>query len=282
MTTQIRVMEKFACFGGEVIRLSHVSTSCDDRMRCMVYLPPQSRSGRMPVLYFLAGLTCNEETFLSKGGAIEHAARLGLILVCPDTSPRNAGITGEDASWDFGKGASFYVNATQAPWSKAYNMQRYVAEELPGIIEEHFMVDGKRTGILGHSVGGHGALICAMKYPERFRSVSAFSPMCAASKVPWGIKAFSQLFGDNEALWQENDASELVRRKSLECEILVDQGSEDRFLTQQLRPDLFIEACKASGQKLTLRMQPGYDHSYFFIQTFISEHLLHHAERLSL
>ena len=250
-------------------------------MRFAVYLPPAAREGKVPVLYYLAGLTCTEETATIKAGAQAHAAAHGLALVMPDTSPRGAGIEGEDDDWDFGSGAGFYLNASRAPWSSHYRMADYVSVELPALVEKHFAVDGGASGIFGHSMGGHGAITLALKNPRRYRSVSAFAPICAPMRCPWGEKAFSNYLGSDKDSWREHDACELLARGTHPSTFLVDQGDADQFLAEQLHPQLLTEACERAGQALNLRMQPGYDHSYYFIQTFMAEHIAHHAKVLT-
>jgi S-formylglutathione hydrolase len=215
-----------------------------------------------------------------KGGAPRLAAELGLMLVAPDTSPRGAGIQGEDADWDFGTGAGFYLDAVQPPWAAHYRMYSYVTRELPALVASKFPADPDRQGIFGHSMGGHGALVCAMREPGRYRSVSAFAPVVAPSQVPWGQKAFRNYLGPDQAAWRAYDATELVRARRLETPVLIDQGEADKFLAEQLRPELFEATCRASGQALTLRRQAGYDHSYWFISTFMADHLRHHAAAL--
>jgi S-formylglutathione hydrolase len=251
-------------------------------MKFAVYQPPQAASGRVPVLYYLAGLTCTEETFANKAGAQRVAAELGLILVAPDTSPRGANIPGEADSWDFGLGAGFYLDASREPWSKHYRMYSYVTRELPELIAAKFAADNSRQGIFGHSMGGHGALICALKNPGQYRSVSAFAPIAAPMRCPWGQKAFNGYLGDDQAAWRSYDASELVKRAPYPGAILVDQGLADKFLTDQLFPEVFEAACRDSGQRLTLRRQEGYDHGYFFISTFMEDHLRHHSGQLRM
>jgi S-formylglutathione hydrolase len=250
-------------------------------MRFAIYLPPQAEHGKVPVLYWLSGLTCTDENFATKAGAQRVAAELGMAIVMPDTSPRGLNLPGEDDAYDFGSGAGFYLNATQAPWAGHYNMYDYVVTELPEQVNANFAVDGERVSISGHSMGGHGALTIALKNPDRYRSVSAFSPIVAPSQVPWGQKAFTGYLGDDKEAWQQYDATELVRQRQLSGEILIDQGGADDFLAEQLQPNLFEAACKEAGQKLTLRLQPGYDHSYFFIASFIEEHLRFHASSLN-
>jgi len=249
-------------------------------MRFAVFRPPQAARGPVPVVYYLAGLTCTEETFAIKAGAQRTAAELGLMLVAPDTSPRGAGIPGEDDDWDLGTGAGFYVDATQAPWSAHYRMYSYVTRELPAVIAAHFPVLRDRQGIFGHSMGGHGALICALKNPALYRSVSAFAPVAAPMRCPWGQKAFGAYLGPERETWRDWDASELLRRHRFPGPILVDQGTADKFLADQLYPEALEEAAHATGQALMLRRQAGYDHSYFFIATFVADHLRHHAEYL--
>lgn len=267
------------CFGGKMGFYTHASAATGTEMKFGVFVPPQAAQGPCPVLYFLAGLTCTEETFAIKAGAQRLAAAHGLILVMPDTSPRGANLPGEDDSWDFGSGAGFYLNATAAPWSAHYRMAHYVTQELPALIEAEFPVSGRR-GVFGHSMGGHGALVTALQDPERWHSVSAFSPIANPVAVPWGKKAFSHYLGPNEAAWAEWDASLLMRRRAYPGPILVDQGLADQFLAEQLHPEALEAAAAVSGQALTVRRHPGYDHSYWFIQTFMPDHLRHHAEQL--
>ncbi len=268
-------------FGGTVGFYRHASSACNGEMKFAVYQPPQVKSGPVPVLYFLSGLTCTEENFLTKAGAQRLAAEYGLMLVVPDTSPRNTGIPGEDKDWDFGTGAGFYVDATAEPWNKHYQMYSYVVEELPALIAEHFPARSDRQGIFGHSMGGHGALICALKNRDRYLSVSAFAPIAAPTQCAWGQKAFSHYLGNDPTSWKAYDATELVLTANYNRPILIDQGTADQFLgQQQLCPDLFERACAEAQQPLTLRMQEGYDHSYYFIATFMEDHILHHAAAL--
>lgn len=249
-------------------------------MRFAVYQPPQAASGPVPVLYFLSGLTCTDENFMTKAGAQQFAAQYGVMLVAPDTSPRDTGIPGEDDDWDFGSGAGFYVDATQAPWAAHYQMYRYVTQELPSVIQAHFPARGDRQGIFGHSMGGHGALVCALRNPDTYRSVSAFAPIAAPMRCPWGEKAFTHYLGADRDSWKAYDASELVRHANFNRPILIDQGTEDSFLANQLMPEVFAQACADVNQPLTLRLQPGYDHSYYFISTFVADHIRHHATAL--
>ena len=273
----IQLLSEHACFGGVQRFYKHDSRETRGPMKFSVYLPPQSRSGRVPVLYYLAGLTCTEETFPIKAHAQQTAAELGLMLVAPDTSPREPRVPGDADSWDFGQGAGFYVDATQAPWSAHYRMYSYVTRELPELAAEHLPALAEVQGIFGHSMGGHGALVCALRNPSRYKSVSAFAPIAAPMQGPWGRKAFSNYLGTDAAVWCEYDASELVARKPFAAPILIDQGTADQFLTEQLLPEKFAAAAAKTGQRLTLRMQPGYDHGYYFIQTFMADHLRHHA-----
>jgi S-formylglutathione hydrolase len=250
-------------------------------MRFSVYQPPQAASRPVPVLYYLAGLTCTEETFAIKAGAQRLAADLGLMLVAPDTSPRER-LPGDDASWDFGLAAGFYVDATQAPWSAHYRMYSYVTRELPSVIAAHFPGRSDAQGIFGHSMGGHGALVCALRNPGFYRSVSAFAPIASPTACAWGRKAFAGYLGEDPATWAAYDATALVAGQRHPAAILIDQGAADKFLAeQQLLPERFEAAARASGQRLTLRMQPGYDHGYYFIQSFMGDHLAHHARILS-
>ncbi len=250
-------------------------------MNFAVYVPPQAEAGLVPVLYYLSGLTCTEKNFVEKAGAQRYAAERGLMLVAPDTSPRRVNLPGEDEDWDFGAGASFYVNATEQPWAKHYRMYDYVTDELPSLIKKEFAVSD-RAGIFGHSMGGHGALVCGLKNPDKYASISAFAPIAAPSQCAWGQKAFTGYLGGDKQQWAAYDATELV--KSLGgngASILIDQGTADQFLEQnQLLPDVFKTACKQAGQPLTLRMQDKYDHSYYFIASFMEDHIRHHADIL--
>ena len=260
----------------------HHSQACAGPMRLAVYQPPQAAQQACPVLYFLAGLTCTEETATIKAGAQRLAAELGLVLVMPDTSPRNTGIDGATGDWEFGEGAGFYVDASVAPWSAQFRMRSYVADELPALIAAHFPVDLERSSICGHSMSGHGALTIALTHPTRYRSVSAFAPIVAPSQVPWGRKALPRYLGADPKTWTSYDACELVRRQTIPGVILIDQGEADQFLEAQLKPELFDQACAEAGQALLLRRHPGYDHSYWFIASFIDDHLRHHARASGL
>lgn len=248
-------------------------------MRFSVFTPPQASHVKVPVLFFLAGLTCNEETFMIKAGAQHTASELGIMLVAPDTSPRNTGIDDATGDWEFGEGAGFYLNATNEKYRPYFNMHNYVADELPALLSGNFAADTTRLGISGHSMGGHGALTLALRHPGKYRSVSAFAPIVAPSQVPWGQKAFSKYLGSKEE-WLQYDACELVGQDPFKGTILIDQGLDDKFLANQLKPELFDEACRQSGQALQLRQHAGYDHSYWFIQSFIEDHLRHHAKSL--
>jgi S-formylglutathione hydrolase len=277
----VETISEHRCYDGVQGYYRHVSEACRGPMKFSVYRPPQAARGRVPVLFYLAGLTCTEETFAIKAGAQRVASELGLMLVGPDTSPRAARYPGDDESWDFGQGAGYYVDATQAPWSETYRMYSYISKELPTVIAEHFPADGSRQGIFGHSMGGHGALTIALKNPETFRSVSAFAPIAAPIRCPWGEKAFSRYLGPDKKEWRSHDASELMAKRPYGRSILIDQGLADQFLEKQLYPEVFEAACAKQGQPLTLRRHEGYDHGYFFIQTFVKDHLQHHIRQLN-
>ncbi|MGI9404919.1 MAG: S-formylglutathione hydrolase, partial [Hyphomicrobiaceae bacterium] len=246
-----------------------------------VFVPPQAANGKVPVVTFLSGLTCTEENFMVKSGAQKFAAELGIMLVSPDTSPRGKGVPDDpDDDYDFGLAAGFYLNATEEPWSKHYHMYDYVTAELPAAVKDNLAIDPERMAISGHSMGGHGALTIALKNPGAYRSVSAFSPIVAPSQVPWGKKALGGYLGDDTTVWAAYDACALVATAEEKLPLLVDQGDADNFLDEQLKPHLLQDACDAAGHPLTLRMQPGYDHSYFFIASFIGDHIAHHAKAL--
>ncbi|WP_207479139.1 S-formylglutathione hydrolase [Arenibaculum pallidiluteum] len=280
MAAAFQTRSEHRCHGGRMGFYSHASAETGTEMRFSVFVPPQAERGPVPAVYFLAGLTCTEETFMIKAGAQRLAAEHGLVLVAPDTSPRGLGLPGEDDDWDFGTGAGFYLNAAAEPWAPHYRMFAYVNEELPTLIEAGFPVQAGRRGIMGHSMGGHGALVISLREPARWASVSAFAPISNPVAVPWGEKAFGNYLGPDRAAWAEWDASALMRRQPRQDAILVDQGTEDQFLTVQLRPEALEEAAASSGQKLTLRRQQGYDHSYWFIQTFMADHMAWHARAL--
>lgn len=276
----LEVLSEHRCFGGVQGYYANASDEIGLRARFAVFVPPQAQAGPVPVVTYLAGLTCTEETFVIKAGAQRVAAELGLMLVAPDTSPRGANVPGEADSWDFGVGAGFYVDATAEPWARHYRMYSYVTRELPAIIAASFPADRERQGIFGHSMGGHGALVCALRNPDQYRSVSAFAPICAPSQCPWGHKAFGGYLGDDRSAWSRYDATALVRERPHPGPILIDQGLADKFLAEQLLPEAFEAACAASEQSLTMRRHAGYDHGYFFIATFMEDHLRHHAALL--
>ena len=271
-------IEHRACFGGWQDVYRHTSTTLGCDMQFAVYLPPQAATQKLPVLYWLSGLTCTEQNVITKAGAQRYAAEHGVILVAPDTSPRGDDVADAEG-YDLGKGAGFYLNATEQPWAQHYRMHDYVVQELPALIEAHFPATAARA-ISGHSMGGHGALVLALRNPGRYRSVSAFSPIVAPSQVPWGEKAFTAYLGDDRAAWAEWDATALIAGAGERLPLLVDQGDADEFLQTQLQPQRLQQACDAVGHPLTLRLQPGYDHSYYFIASFIGEHIAHHAKAL--
>ncbi|WP_179403465.1 S-formylglutathione hydrolase [Burkholderia guangdongensis] len=279
----LELVSSHACHAGEQRFYRHDSATIGLPMKFSVYLPPQAAHGRVPALFYLAGLTCTEETFAMKAGAQQYAARHGLALVAPDTSPRGDGVPDDASAWDFGVGAGFYVDATEAPWSAHYRMYSYVVDELRETVLAELPIDGARLGIFGHSMGGHGALVLALRNPDVYRSVSAFAPIAAPMRCPWGEKAFSGYLGADREAWKRYDASELVARadaRKFADGILIDQGLADQFLANQLNPDVFEAACLAAGQPLTLRRHPRYDHGYYFIQSFVEDHLAHHARVL--
>ncbi len=277
----LELISEHACFGGSQRFYRHQSGTTGLPMRFSVFLPPQAAAGQRPAMFYLAGLTCNEETFMTKAGAQRVAAREGMILVAPDTSPRGAGIAGEAEAWDFGVGAGFYVDATEAPWSKHYRMYSYILE-LRELLVAQLPLDPARVGIFGHSMGGHGALVLALRNPGLFRSVSAFAPIAAPVRSPWGEKAFSGYLGADQSAWRAYDASELMAlaSKPFPNGILIDQGLADKFLADQLYPEAFEAACRHAGQPLELRRHAGYDHGYYFISSFIEDHLNFHSANL--
>ncbi|HAM74803.1 MAG TPA: S-formylglutathione hydrolase [Alcanivorax sp.] len=283
MTTsdELELVSATKSFGGWLKRYKHHSKVLGCEMIFAIYLPPAAEEQDVPLLWWLSGLTCTDENFMQKAGAHGTAAELGLAIVCPDTSPRGTDLPGEHDSYDFGSGAGFYVNATEAPWNRHYRMYDYVTEELPALVARHFPLNGQQS-ISGHSMGGHGALVCALKHPERYASVSAFAPIANPTQCPWGEKALGGYLGDDREAWEEWDACELIATGApAPAEIKVDQGEADNFYQDgQLRPEALEAACKKAGVPLTLRMLPGYDHSYFFIASFIDDHLRYHAHHL--
>ncbi|MGE7139089.1 S-formylglutathione hydrolase [Luteibacter sp. NPDC031894] len=280
--TDIETVSEQRCFGGVQGFYSHVSEACGGHMRFAVYMPPAAENGPVPLVWFLAGLTCTAETFTIKAGAQRLASELGLALAMPDTSPRETGLPGATGDWEFGEGAGFYLDATEAPWDARFRMYSYVVDELPRLVAGRFPLDMGRQGIFGHSMGGHGALTVALRNPGRFRSVSAFAPIVAPAVVPWGQKAFTRYLGEDRKAWERYDATALVNGGArFDGTILIDQGEADGFLVNQLQPQRFEAACEEAGQPLELRMHPGYDHSYYFIQTFVEDHLRHHAKALA-
>jgi S-formylglutathione hydrolase len=283
----LELLTEHGCFGGVQRFYRHASAVIGLPMRFSVFLPPQAVAAPRqpcPALFYLAGLTCTEETFMVKAGAQRFAAEHGLILVAPDTSPRDTGIAGEADEWDFGAGAGFYLDATRSPWNTHWKMESYVARELFDLVAAELGVDPARVGVFGHSMGGHGALVLAQRHPQRFRSVSAFAPIAAPTRCPWGHKAFSRYLGeDDRSAWEAYDATALMQAQAaapFPAGILVDQGLADKFLAEQLYPDAFEAACGRVGQPLTLRRHAGYDHGYYFISTFIEDHIRHHARQL--
>ena len=277
--TGFETLSEHGCFGGRQGFYRHESRAIGLPMKFAVFVPPQAASSPVPVLFYLAGLTCTEETFPIKAGAQRVAAELGLMLVAPDTSPRGANVPGEAESWDFGVGAGFYLDALREPWARHWRMESYITGELRQLVASRFPADPARCGIFGHSMGGHGALTLALRHPALYRSVSAFAPIAAPSLCPWGEKAFGGYLGDDRAVWREHDASTLVEDGRRCPPILIDQGMSDQFLPTQLNPDRFEQVC-ADGQPLALRRHAGYDHGYYFISTFMADHLAHHAQYL--
>lgn len=280
----LELLSEHACFGGLQRFYRHDATEIGLPMRFSVYLPPQAAHAKVPALLYVAGLTCTEETFMIKAGAQRVAAELGLALIAPDTSPRGADLPGETESWDFGVGAGFYLDATEAPWARHYRMESYLTAELVPLLAQALPVDSARLGILGHSMGGHGALTLALRHPGLFQSVSALAPICAPTQCPWGRKALAGYLGADPARWAAHDASALMSERNAAPYpqgILIDQGLADNYLATQLHPHLFEAACAQAGQPLTLRRHAGYDHGYYFIATFMADHLAHHARVLS-
>jgi len=280
MNEPLKTLSEHRCFGGTQTFHEHASGEIGLPMRFSVFLPPQAADGPVPAVIYLAGLTCNEETFMVKAGAQRLAAELGIALVAPDTSPRGANVPGESESWDFGVGAGFYLDATEAPWSAHWRMESYLVDELLPLLGTGFPIDPQRIGVFGHSMGGHGALTLALRHPGRFASLSALAPICAPTRCPWGEKAFTGYLGADRSGWVEHDATVLMENQPVApypSGILIDQGLADKFLLEQLHPHLFEAACQAVGQPLALRRHDGYDHGYYFVQSFMADHLAHHA-----
>lgn len=277
----LSTLSEHACFGGVQGFYQHDSALIGLPMKFGVFVPPRALQGPVPVLFYLAGLTCNEETFAIKAGAQQHAAQHGLMLVSPDTSPRNTGVDGADAAWDFGSGAGFYLDATQAPWHAHWRMGSYITQELRELVLANFAARADRVGLFGHSMGGHGALTLALKNPGLYQSVSAFAPIAAPMQCPWGMKAFSGYLGEDRAAWARHDATALITAGARAPHLLIDQGLADKFLAEQLRPHVLEEACAQAGQALTLRRHAGYDHGYYFISSFMGDHIAHHAQGLA-
>jgi len=268
-------------FGGQQLRYKHRSAVLDCEMSFSIYLPPQAETGLVPVLYWLSGLTCTDENFVQKAGAQQYAAEHGIAIVCPDTSPRGEGVADDpEGAYDMGLAAGFYINATQQPWVTHYQMYSYIVDELPALINAEFPVDATRVSLSGHSMGGHGALTIAFKNPGRFKSVSAFAPICSPASCPWGEKVFSHYLGDDREQWKQHDAVELVKARCAQLPVMIDQGSADNFLAEQLRTDLLIETAQAAQFPMQIAMREGYDHSYFFIASFIGQHIAFHAHAL--
>ncbi len=276
----MKTLSEWASFGGRLSVHEHSSDVLQCPARFAVYTPPQATSGPCPTLWYLSGLTCTWANVMEKSGLQRYAAEQGLVVIAPDTSPRGDEVP-DDESYDLGQGAGFYLTATEAPWSANFRMDTYLTDELAALVQSHFHIDADRQGISGHSMGGHGALTLHLKHPDRYRSVSAFSPIVAPTQVPWGRKAFSHYLGNDETRWERYDACKLVASHPSSARILVDTGSADNFLDEQLTPQKFIDACSAANQKLEYRMQTGYDHSYWFVASFIGDHLAHHASALS-
>ena len=277
----METVSEHRCFGGVQGVYRHQSQHTNTSMQFSAFVPSAAARGKCPVLWFLSGLTCTEENFTVKAGAQKYAESYGMIVVVPDTSPRGAGIEGEDESYDFGTGAGFYLDANQAPWNENYRMYSYITQELQALVSDNFPIDCTRQGITGHSMGGHGALTIGLKNPNLYRSISAFAPISSPTRCPWGQKALRGYLGDDDSAWTQYDAVELIRKGHRSGEILVDQGEADNFLQEQLKPELLSSVCVETGQPLQLRMQPGYDHSYYFIASFIEDHIEFHASSLN-
>lgn len=285
----LKLLGESKCFSGRQLRYQHSSKSCQCDMTFSVFLPPQAESKKVPVLYWLSGLTCSDENFVQKSGAQQYAAEQGIAIICPDTSPRGDGVPDDtEGSWDFGLGAGFYVNATQKPWSQHYQMYDYVVKELPELIASHFPQLSDKKSISGHSMGGHGALTVALKNPSSYASVSAFSPVVSPIRCPWGVKALARYLGDDQSQWRQYDASALVEDSarlndespSVKIPLLIDQGRGDNFLFDQLKTELLESACAEANHPIDCRYREGYDHSYFYIASFVKEHIEYHAHHL--
>lgn len=277
----MKLIEEHRCFNGSQFVYSHPSAQTNCTMRFALFLPALAQTQKVPVLYWLSGLTCNEQNFINKAGAQRLAAELGLAIVCPDTSPRGIELPGDRDSFDFGIGAGFYLDAILEPWAQYYRMGSYVSDELNQLVSQHFPVDSRRTGIFGHSMGGHGALTLALKNPSLYRSVSALAPLAAPMQSPWGRKSLSGYLGTDKEMWKNYDACELIKTQGWpHSTILIDQGTADPFLKEQLKPELFQAACLEVGVDIKLRLQEGYDHSYYFIASFVADHLRFHAAQL--
>jgi len=275
----MNTISSWTSFGGTLSVHEHTSLACRCPMQFAVYTPKQAQTSKVPVIWYLSGLTCNWSNVMEKSGLQRVASELGVMVIAPDTSPRGESVANDDG-YDLGQGAGFYVNATEVPWAEHFQMETYIVSELNSLVLTEFPADPARQGIMGHSMGGHGALTLHLKYPDTYQSVSALSPIVAPTQVPWGKKAFNAYLGDDESQWSKHDATELVTRSPSKAPILVDTGTSDQFLEEQLTPQLFIDACKKSGQSLEYRMQEGYDHSYWFIASVIEDHLRHHARQL--
>lgn len=274
-------VSSYKCFGGQQLRFRHDSAVLGCEMHFSIYLPPQADQRSVPVLYWLSGLTCTDENFVTKAGAQRYAAEYGIAIVAPDTSPRGEGVPDDpEGGWDFGLGAGFYVNATQEPWQQHYRMYDYVVEELPALVQSRFPLDEGKVGIFGHSMGGHGAITIALNNPQRFQSVSAFAPICSPIQCPWGQKALGNYLGEDQAAWRAYDSTVLLGEADEHLPLLVDQGEADGFLQEQLKPELLQQAADEAGYPVQINLHPGYDHSYFFIASFIGEHLRFHAKYL--
>lgn len=281
MPRNLKQLSASKIFDGHQLQFGNRSDVLDCDMQFSIFLPPQAEVGPVPVLYWLSGLTCNDQNFVTKAGAQQYASEFGIAIVCPDTSPRGENVPDDaDGAWDFGLGAGFYLNATEQPWQKNYRMYDYVLEELPDVVNANFAVDAERQGIFGHSMGGHGALTIGLRNPDRYRSISAFSPIVAPTKCDWGKKAFSSYLGKDKELWKQYDSCKLIGKAKDHLPILIDQGEDDDFLEEQLLTERIIKAAEKAEYAMQVRFQPGYDHSYFFIASFVRDHIEFHSEFL--